>query len=148
KFPKISIYDYNGNIVDLNVFKGKIIVFDLWTSTCSKCIEEFPKFETLTREFSNDDNIVFINLNIPLEHDGIEVISKHTNNFTFKKFRGDDKTEKQLGIYAYPQYIIIDKDFRIKHVGSLNVDRRLFYNNFYKIIKDINEHKINFDYLN
>lgn len=41
--------------------KGKVILFDFWSSTCSSCINGFPKMEALQRKYGKDLAIILVN---------------------------------------------------------------------------------------
>lgn len=49
--------------------KGKVVVVDIWTTTCLTCVEEFPKFVALQKKYGKD-KVVLISLNC--DYDGIE----------------------------------------------------------------------------
>ncbi|MBT4863941.1 MAG: TlpA family protein disulfide reductase [Planctomycetaceae bacterium] len=49
--------------------KGKVVVVDIWTTTCGTCVEEFPKFAALQKQFPKD-KIALISLNC--DYDGIK----------------------------------------------------------------------------
>lgn len=49
--------------------KGKVVVVDIWTTTCLSCIEEFPKFVELRKKFGKD-KMVLVSLNC--DYDGIK----------------------------------------------------------------------------
>lgn len=49
--------------------KGKVVVVDIWTTTCLSCVEEFPKFVALQKKYGKD-KVVCISVNC--DYDGIE----------------------------------------------------------------------------
>ena len=49
--------------------KGKIVVLDVWTTTCATCVEALPKFVALQQKY-HDKDIVWITLNA--DYDGID----------------------------------------------------------------------------
>ena len=49
--------------------KGKVVVVDIWTTTCLACVEEFPKFVALQKKYGKD-KVVCISVNC--DYDGIE----------------------------------------------------------------------------
>ncbi|MCH7988469.1 MAG: TlpA family protein disulfide reductase [Planctomycetes bacterium] len=49
--------------------KGKVVVVDIWTTTCLTCVEEFPKFAALQKKYGKD-KVICISLNC--DYDGIE----------------------------------------------------------------------------
>ena len=55
KAPNFKFIGLNGNSVCLNDFKGKYLLIDVWSTTCSPCIREFPYIEKLKQEFKGKD---------------------------------------------------------------------------------------------
>lgn len=55
-FPDIDTYDYAGNHVTTDIFKGhKVTMINVWATFCGPCIEEMPILEELSREYSATD---------------------------------------------------------------------------------------------
>ncbi|MCK4562835.1 MAG: TlpA family protein disulfide reductase, partial [Flavobacteriaceae bacterium] len=53
---KLSTYDWQladaqGNKVDFNTFKNKVIVVNFWATWCPPCIAEMPAFEKLYQDY-------------------------------------------------------------------------------------------------
>lgn len=65
----VSIRDWKGVEELVKAHRGKVVVVDIWTTTCLACIEEFPEFVALERQFGRD-KIALISLNC--DYDGIE----------------------------------------------------------------------------
>lgn len=139
--PRFIIYDESNKIVDKETFKGKITVIDVWASSCGVCIKKFPEFDKLKNEFKIDTTISFYSLNLPLKKDKREEVSKITKSFSFTKLYGSEQTKEKLKIELVPTYIILDKNSKIRYVGSFNTGSNEIYNNFYSIIKDLKNEK-------
>ncbi|WP_158626826.1 TlpA disulfide reductase family protein [Flavobacterium sp. GT3R68] len=137
--PDLTIYNENGTLFDLKKEKGKILVFDLWNSSCGNCIKAFPKFDELKKEFKDDTTIRFYSVNIPLDRDidKKEAVRKFTHEYSFQTLYADKNISKTLHIEAVPTYLIIDKNQTIRYVGDLNTEKDIFYNNFYDILNKI-----------
>lgn len=137
--PDLKIFDENGNSLDLKKADGKIVVLDIWNSSCGICIKKFPDFEKLKNEFSGDSSIVFYTLNLPMQRflEEKQDVEKYTNPYSFGKLYAEKNVQAQLNINAVPQYMIIDKNKKVRYMGSLNTGTFEFYNNFYSIIEKI-----------
>lgn len=134
--PYLTLFDKNGSLVDLKEEKGKIIVLDFWNTSCSNCIRGFPKFEALKKEFEKDTTICFYTVNIPTRY----VVDRNkrafifTEKYSFKTLYANKDVSKKLHIEAVPVYMFINKNQTIQYVGSLNMDKAIFYNNFYTLL--------------
>lgn len=50
--PKNAVfYDEKGTAVDLNTFKGNVILLNFWKATCRKCLVELPSLNRLQERF-------------------------------------------------------------------------------------------------
>jgi thiol-disulfide isomerase/thioredoxin len=73
KIKQLSIGDYVPDIVFEKVlnykstkakfsdFKGKLVILDMWNTTCTSCIAAFPKMEELQRKFKEQLQILLVN---------------------------------------------------------------------------------------
>jgi thiol-disulfide isomerase/thioredoxin len=66
---KLEVRSWKGLEKLVATHKGKVVVVDIWTTTCGACIEEFPKFAALRKQFPSE-KVVLISVNC--DYDGIE----------------------------------------------------------------------------
>lgn len=141
QLPNIVLFDETNKRVDLQSFKNKITVLDVWSSSCGICIRDFPEFEKLKNEFKNDSSITFYSLNLPNKRDKKDIVSKFTKDYSFSKLYGDSETGVELKINSVPKCIIIDKNLKIRYIGFFNTGSANLYYNFNSIIKNIKNEK-------
>lgn len=58
-----NVLQYKLQKAKLSDFKGKLVILDFWSTTCSGCIEGFPKAEALQRKFGDKIQILLVNPN-------------------------------------------------------------------------------------
>lgn len=56
-----NVLNYAKKSVRLSEFKGKIVILDMWSTTCASCISAFPKVEKLQKEFKDEIQILLVN---------------------------------------------------------------------------------------
>lgn len=56
-----NVLNYKKKRVKLSEFKGKIVILDMWSTTCASCIAAFPKIEKLQNEFQGKLQILLVN---------------------------------------------------------------------------------------
>ena len=59
--PDFTVYDGDGNGVQLSDFKGKPVVLNFWASWCGPCKMEMPDFEAKCKEL--EGSVVFMMVN-------------------------------------------------------------------------------------
>ena len=111
KFEKLS-----GKTTKITDYKGKIIVLNFWSTSCSPCIQEMPRLNKLVSQLKNK-NIVFIapalqDKNLKLMKD---FLKKHSFDYEVVFY-----DYKNVDITAMPTHIIINKDSKViaKLVGG------------------------------
>jgi thiol-disulfide isomerase/thioredoxin len=58
--PSFSVQDINGNIVNLNSFKGRKLFVNLWASWCPPCKREMPSIERLYQSVDKNKVAFFL----------------------------------------------------------------------------------------
>lgn len=64
KVPEISfknVLNYKDQTIALKDYSGKLIILDFWDTTCSNCIEAFPKMTALQEQFKDRLQIFLVN---------------------------------------------------------------------------------------
>ncbi len=59
--PDFTVYDENGNAVQLSDYFGKPIVLNFWASWCTYCIQEMPHFNTAYYKYPD---VQFLMINV------------------------------------------------------------------------------------
>jgi thiol-disulfide isomerase/thioredoxin len=120
--------DIQGNKVEVNKYKGKVIFLNLWATWCGPCRAEMASIEKLYTGL-NKKNIEFIMLS--LDRPGAEQIIKNyivSKQFTFPVFVPVESLPQQLNVPSIPTTFIIDKAGKIvvKEVGSTNYNTKAY----------------------
>ena len=60
--PDFTVYDRNGNEVQLSDYTGKPIVLNFWASWCGPCQMEMPDFHEKYQELGQDVHFLMVNM--------------------------------------------------------------------------------------
>ncbi|MEJ7556819.1 MAG: TlpA disulfide reductase family protein [Pedobacter sp.] len=106
-------------LIRLSDLKGKVVFLNFWATWCPPCIAEMPSIDRLHRRYKNEDDIVFLM---------VDVDSKMESSMEFMK-----KRDFGMPVYvpaiatpvmyfsgAMPTTVILDKSGNVvfKHVGA------------------------------
>ena len=60
--PDFTVYDLEGNEVNLSEFFGKPIIVNFWASWCGPCKMEMPDFDEAYQTYGNDISFLMVNM--------------------------------------------------------------------------------------
>ncbi len=110
KIKNVFFYDADKNIVNLNDFRGQLIIVNFWATWCAPCREEMPSLDKL-QSFDNFKNLKILPINV-----GQEKIEKSINFLKEIKIKNlelyfDDsiKLAKTFSLRGLPTSVIINK---------------------------------------
>lgn len=119
-----TVKDLNGNKLQFDQYKGKVVFINLWATWCGPCKAEMPGIEKLYSKMKND-SISFVMLSL----DKDQALSKvkdyiAKNEYTFPVFMPSGFLAEQLQVPSIPTTFVISKEGKIimKEVGTRNYD--------------------------
>jgi len=110
--PRIKLSDLDGNIIDTNELKGKILMINFWATTCAPCIAEMPQLNDLVRDYSTQ--VMFLGI-APNDNNDVENLLKRFR-FDFIIIPNGEQLFEDIGIDGYPKNFFVDKNGIIKQV--------------------------------
>lgn len=61
EFQLHNIFNYSRSNLKFSDFKGKHLILELWETTCSACIDGFPRLDSLQQRFKDKLQIILVN---------------------------------------------------------------------------------------
>lgn len=64
EMPSITIsnvLNYKSSTLSFSEFQGKLIILDFWGTTCSACIDAFPRLDSLQQKYNDKIQIICVN---------------------------------------------------------------------------------------
>lgn len=62
--PSILLHSADGNIIDLQQQKGKVVFLNFWAVWCPPCLAELPTINKLYARTKNNPNILFLMVDV------------------------------------------------------------------------------------
>ena len=130
-YEDVIFKDINQKNVDLDDFKGKLIILNFWATWCAPCKEEMPSLDNL------QSNIKLNNLKIFPINIGQEDISKSKFFFKELNIRNLDiyidapiTLAKKLSLRGVPTTILFNKEGKefARIIGSIDFNDEEFIN--------------------
>ena len=88
KHGDITFFDTKKNLINLNDYKGSLIILNFWATWCAPCKEEMPSLDFLAVN-ENLDNLKIFPINVG--KDKIENAEKFFNDLNIKIEKGNMK---------------------------------------------------------
>lgn len=112
-FPTLALTDTLGKQTFIEVYKGKIVLIDMWSSWCGPCRQQIPALKEIYNKYKSKG---FEIIGISLDKDKtawLNAIEKDKQNWIqFCEFKGwpQDKTARYLNVYSIPSNFLLDKN--------------------------------------
>ena len=141
--PNFYFYDRASNKIQINNFKGKVVVLNMWGTGCPTCVVELPMFSRLQRDMK--DQVVVVPLSVGAESitDIMRLYQKSGvyNLEAYKDWNGE--LADRLNIKSIPTTLLIDPEGREigRLTGMAEWDGPLIKSQVLKALNDYNSQK-------
>ena len=122
----ITVYDREGNAVNLSDMKGKPVVINFWATWCAPCKSELPAFQQAYETYGQDVCFMMVDMvqgRTETKAGAIEYVDGQ--GYTFPLYFDEDQTAVvAYDISAVPATFIIDAKGQLvdSHVGAMSYD--------------------------
>jgi peroxiredoxin len=116
EMPGLSLKTVTGEKIETKDLKGKVIVINLWFTTCHPCIAELPALNRLVEEYKNK-NVVFLGISTDTKAMlDADFFPKY--KFDFKIIADGKDVVKKIGNTGFPTFYIIDAEGKVRDAWS------------------------------
>ena len=134
--PEISLPPLEGGAErSLADWRGQVVVLNYWASWCEPCRDESPLLERWHKRISKQNATVLGVDVLDVTSDAQDFIAKY--GLTYPHLRDKDgSTQDELGIVAYPETFVIDRDGRIAATRRGPVDDEFMRENVTPLLRE------------
>ncbi|WP_405377153.1 TlpA family protein disulfide reductase [Nonlabens sp. Asnod3-A02] len=129
--------DMKDNSVDLDsLIKGKVVVLDLWSSTCVSCIRYFPKYQEMADKYK-DSSVLFLTVNMPIpKRDASINVKQYVAEYSFKNLFADNSIWEEFDVNSTPTYLVFNKKGEVIYKASSIKENEWYYLNSFEDMID------------
>ena len=108
-----QLQDIEGNSINFNASKNKVVLINFWATWCPPCIAEMPSLHKLYDDYEDKIDFYFVSN----EEVGVlnDFLSK--NNYAFKVHIPKTKYPESFDVSSIPRTFLMDKD------GNIVIDK-------------------------
>ena len=119
KLPDFSLLDTKGHIVKSEDIKGKVVVFNMWSTTCLPCVEEMAPLSKLVDQYASKD-VMFLAPAPELMDKVNAVVARQS--FKYTVLPDARPFFKLMALQGYPYHIVVDRAGFIRYMkfGTTN----------------------------
>ena len=130
-YDNVIFLDKKDQNININDFKGSILILNFWATWCEPCKEEMPSLDNLKNNQELDQIKIFA-INIGREKlDKVNKFLIELNIKNFEPYFDPPKTlAKMFSLRGIPTSILINKDGKefARIIGSINFENKNFIN--------------------
>ncbi|MBE6878252.1 MAG: TlpA family protein disulfide reductase [Ruminococcaceae bacterium] len=119
--PDFTVYDIDGNAVNLSDFYGKPLIINFWASWCGPCQMEMPEFQSAYEEYGDEINFVIVDMTDG-QRETVEKASSFIaeNGYTFPVYYDTDMdAAAKYAVYTLPATYFADSEgYLVAHAKS------------------------------
>ncbi len=120
--PNFSLQDLDGKPLNLETYRGKVVLLDFWATWCTPCRDEIPRFVEFQDKYHEQGMQV---IGISMDDDAKPVRAFYKEfKMNYPVALGNEKVaEAYGGVLGLPITFLIDRDGRVaaKYVGAVEM---------------------------
>ncbi|MGO3707276.1 MAG: TlpA family protein disulfide reductase [Mesonia hippocampi] len=124
---QMKVKNQNGEQIDFNDLKGKVVFINFWATWCPPCVAEMPSINNLYKKFENDKDVVFIMVSLDDKFEKAKNFKKR-KNFSFDVHQLSSNLPSVYRSASIPTTFVLDAQGNIAftHKGMANYDTQKF----------------------
>ncbi len=122
--PLFNFTDENNKLINIEQYKGKVLIINFWATWCQPCVKELPQFDQMIEIFGEENMaIIPISIDSAVSLTRLKEFYQEHNINNLAIYRDLDlKAYAAVMSYGVPTTLIVDRDLNahLKVSGYLN----------------------------
>ena len=123
----LIVYDLLEKKINLQAYKGKILLIDFWGTWCAPCLELLPEIEKICEKFSYRSDFQIVSVACENNIERLKAFFQDSPARWPQLYTSLDDTDKrllrnQLQIQLFPTFLLVDKDGKMLMRGSIKYE--------------------------
>ena len=111
-YPDFTLTDLSGTTHSSESIKGKVVVINLWFTTCAPCIHEMPELNKIVGAYKENEDVLFLAFALDPKSRVDKFLKKHKFDYNIIPDSKEYVTKK-LNPPGYPTHIVLDKNSNV-----------------------------------
>ena len=110
KVPDFTLKSLDGNLINLQDYKGQIVLLNFWFVGCKPCIMEMPELNEIVEDYKSQGvNFLAIGLDRP------EQVNKflEKNDFEYTLLPDGRSVARSFGVTTYPTHLLLNREGKV-----------------------------------
>lgn len=135
--PAFALMDLEGKKVNLDDFKGKVIIIDFWATWCGPCLKAMPHMQTL-HSLYKDQDVVILGINSwERQPDKVKTVLEENKIEYTILLDSDNKVVDEYGVRGIPTFFIIDRKGIVRYsYTGMPSDRQVIQQNLEELLAE------------
>ena len=111
-----EITNYPEQYIDNNEIKGKLVIFDFWSTNCTSCVAAFPKLDSMQQQFKDQLQIFLITKQPKKLIDQFFIKHKKIKRPNLPIITGDSILSKFFPYVYVPHHVWVDSVGKVRYI--------------------------------
>lgn len=111
ELPELSFVDSEGRLANLEAFRGRVVLLNVWATWCGPCREEMPALDRLQARLGGSQ---FQVVALSIDREGLAVVKAFYEELGLESLAiyidATNRAATDLGILGIPGTLLIDRD--------------------------------------
>lgn len=133
----VKFANQEGQVVDLDNLRGKVVFINFWATWCPPCIAEMPTINNFYQKYKDNSNLVFLMVDVDGDLRKSEQFMQR-KNFSLKVWSAASEIPNNFLNESIPTTVILDKKGKMvfHHEGGADYENKDFQQFIGKLIAE------------